>query len=126
MAMGKNPRLSKGKKGGKKKVGDPFAKKEWYDIKVPNAFTVNTYGYTPVNKTAGMKTSSSSLLGRVFELNMADLHEQEELGFRKVKLICEEIEGRHLLTDFNGMDMTRDKLCSLIRKWHTLIEAECN
>jgi len=37
-------------------------------------------------------------------------------------LICEEVQGRYLLTNFHGIDFTRDKLFSLIRKWHTLIE----
>lgn len=34
-----------------------------------------------------------------------------------------ESQARVALTNFYGMDTTRDHLCSLIRKWHNLIEA---
>lgn len=62
-------------------------------------------------------------MGRVYEMNLADLQKDEDQAFRKIKLKCEEIAGRNCLTNFVGMDMTRDKLCSLVRKWQSVIEA---
>merc|ERR1712054_581171 len=50
------------------------------------------------------------------------LNKDEELAYKKVKLCIEEVQGRNCLTDFHAMDLTRDKQCSLIRKWSTLIE----
>jgi len=37
-------------------------------------------------------------------------------------LIIDDVEGHTARTSFYGMDITTDKLRSLIRKWHTLIE----
>lgn len=115
--------MSKGKKGTKKKIGDPFTKKEWYDVKAPNMFSVRNIGKTLVTKSAGTKLAVDGLKGRIFEVNLADLNNDEDQSYRKIKLCCEDVKGRNCLTDFNGMSITRDKLCSLIRKWHTLIEA---
>merc|ERR1719263_1063999 len=50
----------------------------------------------------------------------------EDQSSKKVKLCIEEVQGRNCLTDFHGMELTRDKQCSLIRKWHTLIEANAD
>ena len=123
MAVGKNKRLTKGgKKGNKKKLGDPFLKKEWYDIKAPAFFSQRSCGKTLVSRTQGTKIASEQLKGRVLELNLADLNNDEDLSFKKIKLCIEEVQQRNCLTDFHGMSLTRDKLCSLIKKWQTLIE----
>jgi len=128
MAVGKNKRLTKGgRKGGKKKAGDPFLKKEWYDIKAPSIFNVRNCGKTLVTKSQGTKIASDGLRGRVLECNLADLLvEQEDQACKKIRLCVEEVQGRNCLTDFHGMDLTRDKHQGLIRKWHTLIEAQCD
>ena len=123
MAIGKNKRISKGKKGGKKKAQDAFAKKERYVIKAPSMFTTRNAGKTIINRTAGTKIASEGLKGRVFELSLADLGCDEQQGYRKIRLVCEDVQGFDVLTNFHGMDITRDKICSLIKKWQTLIEA---
>eukprot|EP00616_Rhizochromulina_sp_CCMP1243_P003756 CAMPEP_0118962332 /NCGR_PEP_ID=MMETSP1173-20130426/708_1 /TAXON_ID=1034831 /ORGANISM="Rhizochromulina marina cf, Strain CCMP1243" /LENGTH=263 /DNA_ID=CAMNT_0006910581 /DNA_START=51 /DNA_END=842 /DNA_ORIENTATION=- len=123
MAIGKNKRLTKSKKGGKKKAVDPFLKKEWYEVKAPGMFSVRTAGKTLITRTQGQKIASEGLKGRVFEVSLADLNNDDEQQFRKIKLCCEDVQGYNVLTNFHGMDLTRDKLCSLIRKWGSLIEA---
>ena len=48
---------------------------------------------------------------------------QDAFHWRKIKLIVDTTEGRQAMTSFYGVDMTRDELCSLIKKRKTLIEA---
>jgi len=122
MAVGKNKRLSKGKKGTKKKIVDPFSKKDWYDVKAPSNFHVRNIGKTPVQRTQGTKIASDGLKGRVFEMAQADLN-NDEVASRKFKLICEDVQGRNVMTNFHGMDITTDYLRSLVKKWQTCIEA---
>jgi small subunit ribosomal protein S3Ae len=126
MAVGKNKGLAKaGKKGAKKKIVDPFTRKEWYDIRAPSMFKKRDMGKTLVNRSQGTKIASDYLKGRVFESSHADLQE-DEIAYRKFKMVAEEVQGRNILTNFHGMDLTSDKLRSLIRKWQTLIEAHCD
>merc|ERR1739848_932419 len=94
MAVGKNKRLSKGKKGTKKKIVDPFSRKDWYDVKAPSNFNVRTIGKTPVTRTIGTKIASDGLKGRVFEMAQADLN-NDEVAYRKFKLIGEEVADLH-------------------------------
>ncbi|XP_051161868.1 40S ribosomal protein S3a [Leptopilina boulardi] len=126
MAVGKNKGLSKGgKKGVKKKIVDPFTRKDWYDVKAPSMFTSRQVGKTLVNRTQGTKIASEGLKFRVFEVSLADLQSDNdaERSFRKFRLIAEDVQGRNVLTNFHGMDLTTDKLRSMVKKWQTLIEA---
>lgn len=106
MAVGKNKGLAKsGKKGAKKKVVDPFTRKEWYDVKAPQMFSVPHIGKTLVNRTQGVKIASEGLKGRVFECSLADLN-NDEIAWRKFRLIAEEVQGKNVLTNFHGMNLT--------------------
>ncbi|ORX80989.1 ribosomal protein S3Ae [Basidiobolus meristosporus CBS 931.73] len=123
MAVGKNKRLSKGKKGLKKKIVDPFTRKDWYDIKAPSLFEVRNVGKTLVNRTQGLKNATDYLKGRVLEVSLADLNKDEDQSFRKIRLRVDEVQGKNCLTNFHGMTFTSDKLRSLVKKWQSLIEA---
>lgn len=124
MAIGKNKRLTKGKKGQKKKTVDSMAKKEWYDFKAPQPFeSSRSFGKTCVTKTIGTRISTEVIKGRVVETTLSDLKTQSDNMFwRKVKLQVEDVEGKFCRTSFHGLDMTRDKICQFIRKWHSLID----
>lgn len=46
---------------------DPFAKKDWYDIKAPSVFNVRNVGKTLVTRTQGTKV----ILFRLFRTSIA-------------------------------------------------------
>ena len=126
MAVGKSKKVGKNKRGGRKVV-DPFSKKDWFDIKAPAIFPIRQIGKTLATKSQGMKTSRDSLLGRIVEVSLGDLKPKgEDDAWRKFKLKVEEVQGSQCLTQFHGMDISVDKLRSLVRKWHSLIEAHCD
>ncbi|KAK8793434.1 hypothetical protein WA158_004793 [Blastocystis sp. Blastoise] len=109
------------KKANRKRIVDPMTKKEWYDLRATSQFKVRDFGKTFVARTAGLKIASDELKGRVIEANLADLMKDETYGNRNIKMRIE--DGDKCLTLFYGMNLTRDNLCSLIKKWKSLIEA---
>jgi small subunit ribosomal protein S3Ae len=127
MAVGKNKKLGKKRKGGARRTADPFVKKEWYEVKAPSIFPTRALGHTVVTKTQGTKIAKDSLLGRVVEASLGDLKPQgEDDAFRTFRFKVEEVSGSQCLTSFYGMKLTTDKLRSLVRKWHSLIEAHAD
>ena len=70
--------------------------------------------------TLSSEIASDGLKGRVFECSLADL-QNDEMAFRKFRLIAEEVQGRNVLTNFHGMNLTTDKLRSMVKKWQVSI-----
>lgn len=119
MSLGKTQK----KKGLKKKVGERFLKKEWWKIRAPGMFAERTVCVAPVNQTEGEKFSHESMKGRVFTVSLGDLNQTHP--HKKIKLIVDEEQekgNKVALTNFYGLDTTRDHLCSLIKKWHTIVD----
>jgi len=123
-AIGKNKKLGKKRKGAGRKIEDPFKKKDWFEIRTPSVFNTRKAGYTIATKSSGLKSSRDQLMGRVFTMSQGDLKKDSEADFyRQFKLRVEEVDGKFALTTFYGMELSGDKLRSLVRKWRTLIEA---
>jgi len=132
MAIGKNKLILKKGKNLKKKKVDAFEKKEWFRLKMPNiqGIKISHYGWTPANRTAKGVSVSDRLYGRVCTLRIADLDEKPKADnlnvlstSTNIKLRVAKIENNECWLDFHGLELTRDKKCSLIRKWVSLIEA---
>ncbi|MES1918743.1 ribosomal 40S subunit protein S1B [Bonamia ostreae] len=121
MAIGKNKKI--GKKQNKKKIIDPFSKKNWFDIKAPSNFEIRDIGKTPVTKYSTPKEINDSLVGRSIWVSLGDLKDTHKDAFRKFCFRVQSVIGNKCLTTFNGMDITTDKLKSIVKKWTTLIEA---
>ncbi|KAK2089574.1 40S ribosomal protein S3-1 [Saguinus oedipus] len=111
-----------GIKGAKKKVVDPFSKEDWYDVKASTMFNIRNIRKTLVTRTQGTKIACDGLKGHVFEVILGDL-QNDEVAFRKFKLITEDVQGKNCLTNFHGVDLTHDKMCSMVKKWQTMTEA---
>lgn len=73
-----------------------------------------------------LEIASEGLKGRVFEVSLADLQSDAdaERSFRKFRLIAEDVQNRNVLTNFHGMDLTTDKLRSMVKKWQVSIFAK--
>jgi small subunit ribosomal protein S3Ae len=115
------------KKGNKKKATDSIHHKDWFNVKAPCFFRNRRIGKTLAKRTTGTKTSTDALKGRVFEVSLADLQQDEDkYASRKIKLRVEGVHGSDCLTNFWGMDLTKDKIRSLFTKRQTAIEANVN
>ena len=66
-------------------------------------------------RTQGTKTESDGLKRCISEVNLTDL-QNDEVAFGKFKLITEDVQGKNCLTSFHSIDLTCDKMCSMVKK----------
>jgi len=139
MAYGKNKRLSKKGKGRKKKA-DSFEKKAWFKLRLPkmSSIEVDHYGWTCANKTAQGITVQDRLYNRICTIRCGDLKlspkadpkpDDDDINTAtnlKLRIAQTDLDQKEVLLDFYGMQLTRDKTCSMLKKWVTLVEAVCD
>jgi len=123
MAKGKNKQQQKGKGGRGKNERHAFSKKQWYKIQSPPSVANSVQvGWTPVNKTQGTKLSKDSLIGRVCEVSYADIQEQSQFAYKKIRMQVEEVKGSSLYTSFYGINTIKERLYQYLRKRMSLID----
>ena len=120
--MGKNKQVHA--KGSKKVKADTFLKKEWRHVYVPPIFEKTDIGFTVSHKCARGKTPGDYLNNRNFEISHGDVVQEQSHAYRLFKWRSLSVQEDRVLTYFAGMRITRDKLCSILRKYRTLIEAQ--
>jgi small subunit ribosomal protein S3Ae len=99
-------------------------KKEWWTVRAPGMFSKRDFTISPVNQTAGEKLASDNIKGRVYTVSLGDL--SNFAPHKKVKLIVDEEADKGskvALTNFYGLDTTRDHTSAIIKKWHSTIES---
>ena len=103
---------------------DVWGRKHWYKVLVPNYFQNPHMCWTPVNKTQGDKKEEDALMGRIFKASVGDLMSNERAPYMNMTFRVEGVRDQECLTNFWGMCLTRDRLCGLVKKWVSLIEAD--
>lgn len=121
--MGKNQVRSK---TSKKVKTDSFLKKEWRHVYIPGFFGKRDIGFTVSHKCARGKTPGDYVNDRCFELSHGDVAEEQSHSYRLFKWKSIDVQNDDVLTYFAGMRVTRDKLCSTLRKYRTLVEAQAD
>jgi small subunit ribosomal protein S3Ae len=127
--MGKAKQSSKGKgkgKGSKKVKQDAFLKKDWRHVFVPGFFDKRDIGFTISQKCARGRQPVDYVKDRTFELSHGDLVDEQSHAYRLFKWRSVDVKKDDVLTVFAGMRLSVDKLGSVMRKYRTLIEAQCD
>jgi len=99
-------------------------KKSFYSLTLPSYIGGKEAGVTIADRSQGTYFAPDSVKGRTFEVNQADLVTGASTqSFRRFKFVVDGVIGTKALSSFYGMELISDKVKSIPKKWHTLIDA---
>lgn len=124
-AAGSYVSKSKGARKGRKQLKENrFNKLKFFNL-TSKLFPVTNHGTTSHPKVRSRQDLNPFLVGRTFKVNQGDLESANPADAhnspRYFKFKVNKVQGNDCCSVFDGMEMTRDKVAGLIRKWHTLI-----
>ncbi|KAI5170324.1 small subunit ribosomal protein S3Ae [Pancytospora epiphaga] len=112
------------KKGKAQKRENRFYKKKFFNLTSHTPFPTTLHGQTCNVKLRSKQDMVSALVGRTFSVNQGDLANDNKDTHRNFCFKVGDVRGSDCLSFFNGMYLARDKMAGMVRKWHTLVEAD--
>jgi len=85
-------------------------------------FGERNIGLTLGNKSVNVSRTIDCLKNRNYKVNLSDVKNMEDSSYKKLVFKCFNYDEKNCLTGFYGLDTSRDKFFSLVRKWQTIIE----
>lgn len=111
------------KKGKSRQKENRFNKKKFFNLTTQTPFPVSTHGQTCHTRIRAKQDLKPFLIGRTFNVNQGDLLADNKNTYRNFCFKVGDVRGSDCLSFFNGMYMAQDKISGMVRKWHTLVEA---
>lgn len=103
----------------KKIVAKKWKGKDWFNILAPKSFDGIILAQTPT-------TDSKSLRGRNIEVNAMRLTGDPRKQHMKLSFIVDSIEGKTVMTKFNGFECVREHILRMIRKRNKKVQSVFN
>jgi len=122
MTIDKNKKSQGISKLSKKRNPEISLRKDWFSVTSPKEFGEKNLGTTLANKSSNTSRIIQSLKDRNYRISLADIKNSEDSSSKKLIFRCYDYDTKNCLTGFHGMEISRDKFCSFIRKWQTMIE----
>lgn len=98
----------------KKKIKS-WREKVWYEVYAPPMFGGALVGETPAS-------DPSHLVGRVFETTLGNLINDPSKSYIKLRLQITKVDGTKAYTEFDGHEMVKDYVRSLVRRRSKKVE----